>query len=95
MTSRRLLTSEAKLLLDAADRLEEHGWCQGVAVDRTGRMCVVGAVSYHADKAGKIWPAAVDRIQRQIDALDIAAWNDAPGRTQDEVVSMLREAAIA
>lgn len=95
MTSRRLLTREGRLLLEAADRIEQHGWCQDTAMDYRGRMCVLGALSFAVDFSQAEYAAAVGKILRQTDAFEIAGWNDAPGRTKDEVVAMLREAAIA
>lgn len=94
MTSRRLLTAEAKLLLDAADCIEKYGWCQGHAQDDKGRVCVLGAMVYGA-ASYEDWQRAIDKIIRQTNVLEIASWNDAPGRTMEEVVSMLRAAAIA
>lgn len=96
MTSRRLLTPVAKLLLDTADYLEGHGWCQGAAQDSKGRMCVLGAMSsVFVGPAYENYSEGVARVLKQTGAFEIAGWNDAPGRTQDEVVSMLRAAAIA
>lgn len=79
----------------AADLLSEFGWCQGRegSLDE-GEICAMGAVNEAARSLGVPF--------RRDDALDLALdriapyvpeWNDAPGRTKEEVVAALRHTA--
>ncbi len=95
------------ILSRAADRLEQPGaWTQN-AFARTSDdkrvfpyssnavcWCARGVVAkelQHSDE----WetPHAYDYLRRAAGALSIATWNDAPERTQAEVVAALRKAA--
>lgn len=79
--------SVADVLNDAAD-IVERGWCQGVYI-RGDSCCTTYA----------IWAALGDPTNKAFDALsalvggNIIEWNDAPKRTQAEVVAKLREAS--
>jgi hypothetical protein len=96
----KVLDDASKLLLKAADLLEERGWCQKKAY-KDGKACLVGAI--HIAHLGGVpnslnpWEpqsqAAHDRVR---DALGRAPafWNDDAGRTQAEVVSKLRAVAL-
>ena len=86
-----------EILSGAADLIEAKGWCQGMAVDEVGGVCMGRAIF---DAAGMhervwVWDASVP-IQQAIDAVaqeigdSPAPWNDAPGRTKEEVVTALR-----
>jgi hypothetical protein len=73
----------------AAAYIEEHGWCQRAMEDASGRVCLIEAITStggYLDGVG----AAIERLIGP----DFISWNDAPGRTQTEVVKMLRAAAI-
>jgi hypothetical protein len=83
----------------AAEVLRRDGWTQGGA-DPNGRRCVVEAILAE----GRDWRRALDAFRKQIDSNSglryprgkgIAAWNDAPGRTADEVIAALEAAADA
>ena len=85
-----------QILLDAANLLEERGWCQDEFQNKQGQMCMLGAMRVALwDKV--IYPAhpayglACDATG--MNGMKIAEWNDTPGRTQQEVISKLREAA--
>lgn len=93
----------------AADLLSKPGaWTQGAyargkgnrpvnSADEAARFCVLGAMNIAAG-APKV---NLDRNEAHIAFANatgipdylIATWNDTPGRTQDEVVAKLREAA--
>jgi hypothetical protein len=83
----------ADVLDDAADLLERQGWCQVYMEDSDGRHCVVGALSAaaavahsrvaHAGAENAIWA----RVGMP------TAWNDAPERTEQEVLDLLRSVA--
>jgi hypothetical protein len=81
------------------------GWCQGRAVDRrSGRMCAEAAVCYVLTGA----PSAMPGIEhpyallyaRLVIALNAAVpgghlnrWNDARGRTRDDVIRLFTQVA--
>lgn len=83
----------------AALLLEEFGWCQGRAGSREeGVMCLVGAIGTVGFPEGFRNGEMIRRfvavgIPATSCGLELAAWNDVPGRTKAEVVAKLREAA--
>ena len=90
------ITKTARVLLAAADLIERDGWVQGITRCHAGR-CMIGAVSDAAPARFDLWPA-IERINETLgrpfaDPATVAYWNDAPGRTRDEVVALLRQAA--
>jgi hypothetical protein len=86
----------ADILERAADLIEPKGaWMQGglrrFHDDRPICWCAVGAI-YHVAKT----PDEALTVRGALGALldqSVPEWNDAPGRTQAEVVAKLREAA--
>src|SRR5687767_7118889 len=42
---RRILTREGKVLLQAAELVERHGWCRGEATNAAGQVCAVEAIA--------------------------------------------------
>lgn len=99
------VVTDADVLERAADLLEEFGWCQGAAARDEAGKSIVGtwerAVSFCHN--GAIYRAACDlgvssslfdgRWERLIGDSDAHLWNDVPGRTKQEVVARLRDAA--
>lgn len=80
--------------------IERYGWAQGKYRSRSGRRCILGAqaVLYrlgYGDESSVT--RAADHLQAVLTARGIRQpyhqWNDAPGRTQGEVLALLREAA--
>lgn len=92
-----------EVLLAAADYLEANGWQQGSAGEDGGPRCALGAMlSVLPRQTGKMTQrfvrernSALRRARRMLcePRVLIGTWNDAPGRTRDEVVRALREAA--
>lgn len=89
------MSAVADVLNGAADLIERDGWCQHEWNDKDGRRCIAAAI---AEKAGV--GAPYERAIRTVafhpgvDAgLKVIDWNNASGRTQDEVVAALRAAA--
>lgn len=88
--------SPSDVLVKAADLIEEHGWWNGREKRRAGRLCAGYAISKATQSWGtdntkafdKAWAAAIDVMDD-----GVVRFNDAPGRTKDEVVSALRSAA--
>jgi hypothetical protein len=84
----------AKILTDAADLIDEHGWVQGAARDIDGHNASSACGAAMAASSG--WgefDAVLDAIRSQTGTPYTPDWNDAVGRTQAEVVAMLRNAA--
>jgi hypothetical protein len=90
----------ADTLNRAADLLEEFGWCQNALGSKAlGEMCAVGALC----DAHKDLGAGPEIFRDVLGALGLpltetaadklAGWNDASGRTKDQVVARFREAA--
>jgi hypothetical protein len=95
------------ILTKAADLLEQpNAWCQGdIAKDAEGnrvpfatdpkacQWCLIGAICHVAKHAPDDEIAKVGAAISDDEYLTIAGWNDAPERTQTEVVAVLRKAA--
>lgn len=79
----------------AADLLEEFGWCQlDDGSKASGSMCLIGSVRAAAGDLGFNEALALRSVYASpaIPSLPMH-WNDAPGRTREEVIARLREAA--
>lgn len=81
----------------------ERGWCQGVLVDGNGKVCLLGAILMwdggEARWKGQRTPTFIEFSE----ALDLGAigkgeriadWNNAPERTQAEVVARAKMAEV-
>ena len=90
----------------AAEVLRQRGWCQGMFcanLDGTGPVCLMGAVSVAGGDGPNygfrgqrrdLHVAIADRVERSLDLRgSVAGWNDAPGRTADEVIAVLERVA--
>ena len=98
------------VLLAAADLIEPEGaWCRiHAARDARGKAvkavspdacswCLLGAITRARVQAGfgfSVWTEALAAISATANN-NASKWNDAPGRTQAEVVAALRSAAGA
>lgn len=83
----------AHVLRDAADYIRENGWRQN------GQGCLV--FTFNQINA-LLCGAASDSLMtfitgspRTMAALDVITWNDAPGRTKEDVIQALEGAAAA
>ena len=89
----------AEVLEAAADYIDEHGWCQNYRVDRYGGVCALGGIWAITDamdfQAGNDLATKADTALCDAVGQWIGHWNDAPGRTKDEVVRKLREVAAS
>jgi hypothetical protein len=103
------MASVAEVLERAADLLQKPGaWTQGVlARNKAGEItglsefrgpavcwCILGA-TYVVDNDDDDDRSSSNSADRFLESLlgEVGAWNDAPERTQSEVVAKLREAA--
>ena len=100
MTSRRLLDPVSRILLQAADYMEEHGHCKQILQNDRGEVCINGALqavmrqqSVSRETFCNDWWMASIRISQHIGA-DPVQWNNAPERKKEEVVAALRGAAF-
>lgn len=99
------MNAVADKLLEAADYIHAHGWTQGTYADKqTGAVCALGAIGKVADRTSfganpATYGAVLYALRQQLlDAgpdyrIDIAYWNDTPGRTQEQVEQAFRDAA--
>ena len=90
--------SVADVLERAADLIEPEGkWTQGKYGSHDSCMCAKGAI-YHVGAWDERADEALEAVYAILPSTGIisdrlVAWNDAPERTQAEVVAKLREAA--
>ena len=77
------------VLLDAADYIEEYGWCQYRWQDGE-KVCALSAISVTAGRNLE----AIGRLRKFLGGR-IDTWNDTVGRTKDEVVAALRACALS
>lgn len=85
-------------LLSAANMIEHLGWHQGSARGPNGEVCAYKAIldaTVDNDRFRDAYCAARAHIGLVEESLPLSDWNDAPERTQQEVVSALRGAAEA
>lgn len=87
------------VLLAAADVLYRDGWTQGKAHGRDGSHCVAGAIQIAAGLGLNAialtdgYMAAFRAFSDVVPGMWVAEWNDVPGRTADEVIHALKDAA--
>jgi len=96
MTSLRLLTPAARILLEAADYIETNGHCKHVY--RVGnKACLLGAIDIVLEKehAEPFRFHVVNAMEVYLGTVDVAYWNDAPARTAEEVIAALRSVALS
>lgn len=100
-----------KVLMDAADYIEAHGWCQHSVATDDGRACLNGAIKIAGgmNPQASNWrdyPAVIIATEAMRSRVglpdqyfaghrDATLWNDTPGRTAAEVCNALRECARA
>lgn len=86
-----------ELLIDAAHLILERGWNHGAVLNCRGGMCLMGAVIVAITDVTSEWDEgfylAQDVLRKTIKFRSLAAWNDNPRRTADEVIDALYEAA--
>jgi hypothetical protein len=100
-----------KVLLKAADLIEQRGWTQGTFRGSDGRLCTHGAIhmavfdkpDYFGEHDAPLMLAVWCRLRNYLLAKGVKpdlvrrgcmSWNDAPGRTKEEVVHAMRDAAV-
>lgn len=88
----------ANVVRATAQELTEHGWCQGTTRDLDGKLCLVGAL-HRVTYQSHIYGAALSCLWDQLVLSDHSpelspiGWNDAPGRTAEQVVALCNATA--
>lgn len=99
------LNTDQRILLKAAEIVRER-WQQGSFGENGGPRCALGAIAEacgHDLKIGEgchaaaCGTAAAKRLAKQlhIHVAKVMAWNDAPGRTADEVAAVMERVALS
>lgn len=83
-----------QVLLEAADLIEQRGWCQNSAQGPGGSICAAQALALAAAYDFAFAAQVGRKLLHTVGFRTVPKWNDAPGRTQDEVVAALRQAAF-
>jgi len=84
-----------EILLKAADLIERDGWCQGAdlkQVDGKPARCAERAIEEFLTSRRKFWEV-MRALRNHVTVNTVWEWNDAPGRTKEEVIAGLRGAA--
>src|SRR5258706_8227498 len=91
------LDEDGKVIWDVANYIEEHGWIQCSYNRKSEGVCILGA--YHA-LTGNEDHSSISKIANFLDTehlkgdcFVITDYNDTPGRTKEEVIAMLKQAA--
>jgi hypothetical protein len=95
-----------EVLNTAADLLERDGWTQKRMYD-DGTRCMVGAMlcaatgiesyvrmSDFTEDQLNVYQEGRQTVVELLGSFMLTGWNDTPGRTQEEVVQVLRDAAV-
>lgn len=85
------LDEVGQCLMDAADILRKHGWCQRALCDDVGRYCALGAISAAGTNALNLTTGV---LAKHLGIVWISEWNNAPERTAEEVIAALEDAAL-
>lgn len=95
------IADTAEILDVAADLIKEHGWIQG-SVGRPGvGFDLIGAVEGaqlrkygpHSASGWRLWATTMAALTEYLQTTMLVEWNDAPGRTANEVYGVLKEVA--
>src|SRR5437879_1675262 len=93
-----------ELMLKAAVLLEEKGWIQNIIRNKNG-FCAAGALFYSSAEPLKlvgellrkpIYTKAIEKLKEEVVKAgydNVPDWNDARGRTKEQVIAKLREVA--
>jgi len=81
-----------EILQRAKQELLTRGWCQGVMQNERGEVCAMGAVFLTDPDQDRCYEAL--NVFGNIVHTPVPFWNDAPGRTPEQVLALF-DAAIA
>jgi hypothetical protein len=80
----------------AADLIEQRGHAKGALYDHRGRLCLLGALNMAVSglpRHNHGGTRAMRYVEQFIGDQDAVRWNNAPERTPEEVIAVLRRAA--
>jgi hypothetical protein len=80
-------------LVDMKQFLQDHNWIQKRLEDNKGGYCLLGAlcnVESEDYPSSATYKFLCEHLQTPVG--DLSSWNDAPGRTKDEVLAVLDQA---
>lgn len=92
------MTSEPTAADVVMDVLNKRGWCQGDMEDLEGRVCLMGAFNKAAPwvtrsyEVESFYLKVVHYLNERYDT-SIACFNDAPGRSLEDIMMVLKEVA--
>jgi hypothetical protein len=94
------LDKAGKVLLEAAEYMEQHGWCRDEFFDDTGAVCLLGAIRRRQPRysLGGNSPPALrlqNRIYEKVGGYLVATWNDEHCESKEQAVTLLRSAAYS
>lgn len=83
-----------KTIDTAESLLREHGWRQGFDGMREGKQCLGTALQSASKSIGLHWPDILAKTNEILEfgghsVEPLVKWNDAPGRTEEEVFKAL------
>ncbi len=87
-------------LYEAANYMDEHGHAKRILMDIEGRVCLLGAISMAVDGTKDGISDLVSQCENAcakhsgVSIGILVDWNNAPERTKDEVVNLLKETAM-
>lgn len=86
-----------EILRSAAEVIEVFGWRQGAYGSPGSGFCILGALSVaYSGVTSEVWAPELSAAKRLIverlglAQYGISEWNDAPERTREEVMAVLR-----
>lgn len=92
----RILTTVPEVLDRAAHIIEQRGWIQGDSEDCNG-VCLTHALLLATDASSLRYNIVRAPLNTALGLPHLGSslmlWNDAPGRTKDEVIKALRDTA--
>ena len=84
-------SSVVDVLNRTADILEDGGWVQHAYETDKGEHCLIGALEVAAPY-GTLYSEARNALFDVVGTSPLS-WNDMPGRTKEQVIAVVREAA--
>jgi hypothetical protein len=90
------------IMRDAAAAIRTYGWLQGNIGNSAEGFCILGAISYVHQDGNIIHRCAVlDALRNKVqtylgrpETIPLSVWNDAPGRTANDVLMLLDGCAL-
>ncbi len=91
---KKMIDEIGECYLKAIEVIEQKGWCQGQPINAKGEVCVAGAIQMATHQSLELQGHALNLLHETLGTM-ISKWNDAPERTESEVIAKLKEVAYA